>query len=79
VSLRRLREAFYRRPADAGKQRARLVKEIVRVVARLRAMPACRSPQCVLSPSEMLADVDIKEEKLCRACSQRLFQGTIRL
>jgi len=79
VSLRRLREAFYRRRADPGKQRARLTKELVRIVARLRRMPVCSSPQCVLAASDMLADVDIKEEKLCRACSQRLFQGTIRL
>lgn len=79
VSVRRLREAFYRRKADPGKQRARLVKEIIRMVARLRGMPACGDPKCVLSASKMLADLDLKEEKFCRACSQRLFTGTMRI
>ncbi len=79
VSVRRLREAFYRRSADAGKQRTRLTKEIVRAVARLGGMPECSSPQCVLSASNMLADVDLKEEKFCRACAQRLFRGTLRI
>jgi predicted Zn-dependent protease len=79
VSLRRLREAFYRRSADPSKQRARLTKEIVRAAARLSGMPECRSPQCVISASNMLADIDLKEEKLCRACSQRMFQGTVRI
>ena len=79
VSVRRLREAFYRRSADAAKQRTRLTKELVRAGARLTGMPQCNTPQCILSASNMLADIDLKEEKLCRACSQRMFQGTMRL
>jgi predicted Zn-dependent protease len=79
VSVRRLREAFYRRKADPAKQRARLVKEIVRMVARLRGMKACEDPKCVLSASKMLADLDLKEEKFCRDCSQRLFSGSVRI
>ena len=79
VSLRRLREAYYRRSADPAKQRARLTKEVVRASARLAGMPQCATPQCVLSASNMLADLDIKEEKLCRSCSQRMFEGKIRI
>jgi len=79
VSVRRLREAFYRRSADPGKQRARLIKEITRASARSIGMPECNTPQCILSASNMLADIDLKEEKLCRACSQHMFQGTMRL
>jgi predicted Zn-dependent protease len=79
VSVRRLREAFYRRKADPVKQRTRLVKEIVRMTARLRGMPACADPQCVLAPSKMLADLDLKEEKLCRGCSQWMFSGSMRI
>ena len=79
VSIRRLRESFYRRPADANKQRARLVKEIARMGARLLGAKECTDPQCVLASSRMLADIDLKEEKFCRACSQRLFEGTIRI
>jgi predicted Zn-dependent protease len=79
VSVRRLREAFYRRKADPVKQRTRLVKEIARMTARLRGMSACPDPQCVLAASKMLADLDLKEEKLCRDCSQRLFSGSVRI
>ena len=79
VSLRRLREAFYRRSADPAKQRARLTKELLRAICWLRGMPPCSDPHCVLSASTMLADIDIKDEKLCRACAQRMFKGTVRI
>jgi len=79
VSLRRLREAFYRRTADPGKQRARLAKELIRVVARLTGAPECPTLECALGPTNMLADLDLKQEKLCRACSLRMFQGTVRI
>jgi len=79
VSLRRMREAFYRRSADPAKQRARLTKEVIRVVARLAGGRECSDISCVLAPTNMLGDLDLKQEKLCRACSQRMFQGTVRL
>ena len=79
VSLRRLREAFYRRSADPSKQRARLTKEILRAIGWLSGMPACREPQCVMSGTAMLADLDSKDEKLCRACAQRMFKGTVQI
>ena len=47
--------------------------------ARLLGGKECSDPQCVLASSRMLADVDIKEEKFCRTCSQRLFEGTVRI
>ena len=79
VSMRRLREAFYRRPADHAKLRSRLTKEIIRIAARLSGMAQCSTPACVLSASAMLADLDAKEEKLCRDCSQTMFQGTVKI
>ena len=75
VSVRRMREAFYRRKANPVKQRSRLVKEIVRMVARLRGVAECVQPQCVMASSKMFADLDLKDEKLCRGCSQRMFEG----
>lgn len=79
VSVRRLREAFYRRPADAARQRSRLVKEILRMAGRLQGLKACANPQCALSPSKSVPDLDTKSEMYCRPCSQRLFEGTIRV
>jgi predicted Zn-dependent protease len=77
VSVRRLREAFYRRRADPVRQRARLVKEIVRMWGRLRGAAECVDPACAMAPSRVVPDLDTKDEKLCRACEQRLFEGTI--
>jgi predicted Zn-dependent protease len=77
VSVRRLREAFYRRSADPNRQRARLTKELLRAIARLLAMPECRTPQCALAPSPMLADIDLKDDRPCRPCLQRWFKGTV--
>ena len=78
-SVRRLRESYYRRSADLNKQRARLVKEVARMGARLRGAKECVDPTCALAPSKHLADVDLKEEKFCRACSLLLFEGTVRI
>jgi predicted Zn-dependent protease len=79
VSVRRLREAFYRRSADAVKQRTRMVKEIARMALRLQRQPSCADPHCILAASKMFMDVDLKDEKLCRSCSERLFEGRIRI
>ncbi len=72
VSVRRLREAFYRRKADAGKQRARLVKEILALVGRLRGLRECPDPACAMSVTQVLQDVDRKSERYCGVCSRRL-------
>jgi len=79
TSVRRLREAFYRRPADLGKQRSRLVRELLRMIGRLRGLPACTDPQCVVAPTRSVADLDTKSEHYCRACAQRLFEGKIQI
>ena len=79
VSIRRLREAFYRRKADPKKQRARLVKGILRVIGRACGLPDCGDPSCVLASSQALADVDHKSEKFCGACWRRLSTGVMRI
>lgn len=71
VSVRRLKEAFWRRKADPKKQKARLQKELLRAAAVLRGLPACGDPACALSPTEALSDIDRKAERLCRNCAQR--------
>jgi predicted Zn-dependent protease len=79
VSVRRLREAFYRRKADPAKQRARLLKLVLQVVGRLQGLADCRDPRCVMAPTGALADVDLKAERLCAVCSRRLATGVIRI
>jgi predicted Zn-dependent protease len=79
ASVRRLREAFYRRPADPDRQRARLVKELARLSARLAGLRECNEPSCVLAPSRHAGDLDSKDERFCRSCDQRLFEGRVKL
>jgi len=72
VSVRRLREAFWRRKANPKKQKARIQKELLRAAGRLRGLPDCPDPACALSPTDALSDIDRKAERLCRNCAQRI-------
>lgn len=77
ISVRRQREAFYRRRADPGRQRLRLVKELLRLAARLKGLPECTELACALAPSRSVHDVDAKQERFCRACETRLLHGRL--
>ncbi len=77
VSIRRLREAFYRRPADPNRQRARLVKELLRMIGRLAGLKECPTPTCALAGTRGVPDIDVKQEMFCRPCAQAFFQGRI--
>ena len=79
VSVRRTREAHYRRKADPSAQRARLSKEVLRMIGRLKGLKICSDPKCVLAPSKSVPDVDSKVEMYCRPCAQLLFEGKIRV
>jgi predicted Zn-dependent protease len=79
ISVRRQREAFYRRRADPNRQRTRLVKELLRMSGRLRGLAECADPECVLAPSRSVHDMDTKEERFCRACETRLFEGKLQI
>jgi archaemetzincin len=79
ISVRRLREAFYKRKADPAKQRARLVKLALYALGRSRGLPDCRDAGCALSATTALADIDMKPEKYCASCWRRMTTGAYRL
>ncbi len=79
VSVRRLREAFYRRKADPIRQRARLSKEILRMTGRMAGLSECQDPKCALASSRHLLDIDAKEERYCRTCEQKFFEGRMQI
>jgi predicted Zn-dependent protease len=79
ISVRRLREAFYRRKPDPARQRARLVKEILRAIGKINGLPDCGDPGCALAPSQVMADIDRKGERYCPACWKRLSTGAMRI
>jgi len=79
LSVRRLREAFYRRRADPVRQRARVLKELLRLYGRLAGLPECPDPQCAVAASRGTPDIDTKQERYCRGCEQRLLEGKLLL
>jgi len=79
VSVRRLREAFYKRKADPLRQRARLVKLGLYVLGRARGLPDCRDAGCAMTTTASLADVDMKPEKYCASCWRRMTTGAFRI
>lgn len=79
LSVRRLREAFYRRKADPAKQRARLVKQILRTIGLLRGAGDCRDPGCAMSATQVVTDIDRKKERYCGPCWKRISTGSFRL
>jgi predicted Zn-dependent protease len=79
LSVRRLREPFYKRKADPVKARARLVKLALYAIGRACGLPECGEPGCALSTTSALADIDMKSEKYCAACWRRLTTGAHRI
>jgi archaemetzincin len=79
ISLRRLREPFYKRKADPAKARARLVKLALYALGRARGLPECRDAACALVTTASLADIDMKPEKYCAACWRRMTTGAYRI
>ena len=79
ISVRRLREPFYKRKADPAKARARLVKLGLYVLGRARGLPECNDRACALAATASLADVDMKPEKYCASCWRRMTTGAFRL
>ncbi len=79
LSVKRLREAFYKRKADPARQRSRLVKLALYALGRSLGLPDCRDAGCALSPTANLADVDMKPERYCAACWRRMTTGAFRI
>ena len=79
VSVRRLREAFYKRKADPVKARARLVKLALYALGRARGLPECGDAGCALFTMTGLADIDMKPEKYCASCWRRMTTGAYRI
>ena len=79
LSVRRLREAFYKRKADPAKARGRLVKLALYALGRARGLPECNERACAMLATASLADIDMKPEKYCASCWRRLTTGAYRI
>ena len=54
--------------ADRGVYMERLVKEVLHEVGHLLGLGHCRNPECVMSFSNSLAEVDSKRAWFCQSC-----------
>jgi predicted Zn-dependent protease len=79
LSVRRLREVFYKRKPDPAKARARLVKLALYALARARSVPDCNDRACVMAGAGSVADLDMKPEKYCASCWRRISTGAFRI
>ena len=49
------------------------------MAGRLAGLSECADPECVLAPSRTIPDIDAKEERFCRVCETKLFEGRMQL
>jgi archaemetzincin len=72
VSLYHMRQEFYGLPEDDAKIYPRLFKESVHRMGALFGLPECRNSKCVNYFSQMMLDIDHKNERLCDICHRKL-------
>lgn len=72
VSLCRLRQEFYRVPADDRLFRERTLKEAVHELGHTYGLNHCPDRLCVMHFSNSLRDTDLKGWRFCPKCQARL-------
>ncbi len=74
VSVARLRPEFYGQPPDLQLFHARIRKEVVHELGHTYGLEHCPNPQCVMSFSNSILDVDRKSSRFCTVCEHKLRQ-----
>lgn len=72
VSLARLRQEFYRLPADRSLFHRRVLTEAVHELGHTFRLGHCHDPHCVMFFSNTLADTDHKGSAFCARCMRVL-------
>lgn len=79
VSVRRVKEAFWKRKSDPPRQQTRLVKELLGAIALAHGAPPCENPVCPASAARGPLDIDQKGDRLCPNCERKVKGGALRL
>ncbi len=72
VSSHRLQQAFYGLPADENVERQRLLKEAVHELGHTLELRHCEDYRCAMAASHAVEWIDLKENGMCPACSERM-------
>lgn len=72
ISTFRLREEFHGRPVDTMVLLSRVEKEAIHEVGHMLNLTHCLDRNCVMYPSNSLAQTDVKSTMLCPECRSSL-------
>ncbi len=72
IALPRLRQEFYKLPANEAVFQARALKLILREIALLLEIGLCRDQKCLMSYARNLHEIDIKYPSFCLDCWPQL-------
>jgi len=72
ASLYRLRPEYAGAPQDIGRMRERLAKEVLHELGHTFGLVHCRQPWCVMAPSRLPEEIDLKDLRFCDACAELL-------
>lgn len=72
VSLHQIRTEFYGLPENDSWVFPRLYKETLHRLGHMMGMPECRNSKCVNYFSQMMLDIDNKNERFCDICRRKL-------
>jgi archaemetzincin len=75
VSAHRLRSEFYGLPVDDDLLKTRLIKEVVHELGHLLNLRHCNDYRCVMASSNSADDLDIKGDRFCVLCLNKLETG----
>jgi archaemetzincin len=79
VSLARLRQEFYALPPDPELCRERACKEVLHELGHTLGLIHCDDPECTMSLSTSIQQVDAKSGAFCPACSKQFAERLRRL
>ena len=74
VSAYRLRSQFYGLPTDEDLLKSRIIREVIHELGHLLNLHHCNDYHCVMASSNSADELDIKGERYCISCLNKLDQ-----